>query len=66
MRFFKYIIYFCFSAQVGIRQSLVEYNAMETADVLINPYSGLVNYGLESSYGNYLRKIPQYIYPQNY
>lgn len=44
--------------------SFTTFNAKEIDDILINPYSGLVNYGIENSYGNYLRKIPEYIYPE--
>lgn len=44
---------------------LQEFNATEISTPLINPYSGLVNYGIESCYGGYLRKIPDYIAPES-
>lgn len=44
--------------------SIKTFDAQETDSILINPYSGLVNYGMECSYGDYLRKIPEYIYPE--
>lgn len=47
-----------------INSTCTTFNAKEIDDILINPYSGMVNYGIENSYGDYLRKIPNYIYPE--
>lgn len=43
------------------QKGTVQFNAKETDDILRNPYSGMVNYGIEVSYGE--REIPEYIYP---
>ncbi len=46
---------------VQAQQEIIQFNALEMNDILRNPYSGMVNYGIEVSYGE--REIPEYIYP---
>lgn len=43
------------------QRKIIQFNAKETNDILRNPYSGMVNYGIEVSYGE--REITEYIYP---
>ncbi|MBC8034004.1 MAG: DUF4832 domain-containing protein [Chitinophagaceae bacterium] len=66
---FAYLFVFAFliTSRELFSQSgaITEFNALEMSQPLINPFGGLVNYGLESCYGDYLRKIPDYIYPES-
>jgi hypothetical protein len=43
-------------------KNTVEFKAKEVDSVLINPFSGMVNYGIEISYG--VREVPHYIFPE--
>ncbi len=43
----------------------VEFRPTESNEILINPYGGMVNYGIESCYGDSVRYVPDYIYPES-